>query len=132
VARSRAISHIAVSVPPGTLTDEYRKLVLDFYGELLGWREIDALRLEDRFTLSVGPSSYVNVRERADAATYSGYEHFGVLVDSAAELDQVCAELRRAPEIGVEDTGTTEGGVRTLRFQHLLPVAIEVQYFPPR
>ena len=38
---SAGLSHIAMSVSRGTLTDEYRAELLRFYGELLGWREID-------------------------------------------------------------------------------------------
>jgi catechol-2,3-dioxygenase len=129
--KTHSISHVAMSVPPGTLTDAYRKEVLDFYGELLGWREIEALRLSDRLTIAVGRSCYVNVRERADAMTVTGYEHFGVLVRSAADLAHVMKELQtNHPHIAIEPQSATEGGHRTIRFQHLLPLAIELQYFP--
>jgi hypothetical protein len=129
--KTHSLSHVAMSVPPGTLTDAYREEVLDFYGALLGWREIDELRLPDRLTIAVGRGCYVNVRERAEAMTATGYEHFGVLVRSADDLDHVVHELRtKHPHITVAPQSTTEGGHRTIRFQHLLPLAIEVQYFP--
>src|SRR4051812_1797441 len=54
MARSQALSHVAMSVPPGTLTDEWRAQVLDFYGEVFGWKEMDEFRLPDRLTISVG------------------------------------------------------------------------------
>jgi hypothetical protein len=129
--KTHSLSHVAMSVPPGTLTDAYRKEVLEFYGELFGWREIEALRLPDRLTIAVGRSCYVNVRERADAMTATGYEHFGVLVRSAEDLEHVTNELRaKHPHITVAPQSTTEGGYRTIRFRHLLPLAVEVQYFP--
>ncbi len=129
--KTHSLSHVAMSVPPGTLTDAYRKEVLDFYGALLGWREMEALRLPDRLTIAVGRGCYVNVRERDDAMSATGYEHFGVLVRSADDLDHVVHELRtKHPQITLPPESTTEGGFRTIRFQHLLPLAVEVQYFP--
>src|SRR6476469_8808911 len=71
-ARSHTLSHVAVSVPPGTITESYRTAVLDFYGRMLGWREIEQLRRPDRITIAVGPACYLNLRERDDAATYRG------------------------------------------------------------
>jgi len=38
--------------------------VIGFYGAILGWREIDQLRLPDRMTIAVGKNCYVNLRER--------------------------------------------------------------------
>jgi hypothetical protein len=45
---SSGLSHVALSVPAGTLTDDYRARLLDFYGRRLGWREMEALRRPDR------------------------------------------------------------------------------------
>ena len=95
MAKSQHLSHVAMSVPPGTLTDEWRKQVLDFYGELFGWTEMDSLRLPDRLTIAVG-ASYINVRERADAPAYNGYEHFGVVFRSSDEI-RVRDEPRAIP-----------------------------------
>ena len=41
---------------------------------------MEDFRRPDRLTIAVG-RTYINVRERADAATYNGYEHFGVAVE---------------------------------------------------
>ncbi len=94
--KSQVLSHVAMSVPAGTLTDEYRSRVLEFYGRVFGWHEIESLRLPDRLTIAVG-ANYINVRERDDAATYTGYEHFGVSFPTAEELR----------ERGSAPTGTT-------------------------
>ncbi len=129
--KTQSLTHVAMSVPPGTLTDAYRKEVLDFYGELLGWREIESLRLPDRLTIAVGRGCYINVRERPDAMAVTGYEHFGVLLRSADDLESVLNELRtKHPQVTLPPESTTEGGHRTVRFQHLLPLAVELQYFP--
>jgi hypothetical protein len=118
-----------MSVPPGTLTDEYRRRVLDFYGAILGWREIDELRLADRMTIAVGKNCYVNLRERDDAATYHGYDHVGVLVGSEVELRGLWDDLdRNHPDVALRPISQT-GAALTFRLQHLIPLAVEVQFF---
>ena len=90
---SSGLTHVAMSVPEGTLTDAYRARLLEFYGRILGWREMESLRRPDRLTVAVGRSSYINIRERPDSMVTHGYEHFGVLVRSAEDLQQLWADL---------------------------------------
>ena len=119
-----------MGVAPGGLSAARRAEICDFYGALLGWREIEALRRADRLTIAIGGGCYVNVREIAGTVPGSGYEHFGVRVESAEELERLWAELdaRGVAEL-TEISGA--GRVRTFRFRHLLPLAVELQYFPP-
>jgi hypothetical protein len=42
------LNHVAMSVPPGTLTDRYWTDLLGLYGNLLGWREMEAFPRPDR------------------------------------------------------------------------------------
>ncbi|MCJ7781267.1 MAG: VOC family protein [Acidimicrobiia bacterium] len=125
------LNHVAMSVPPGTLTDEWRAELLEFYGALLGWREIESLRLPDRLTISVGQHSYVNLRERADPMTCSGYEHFGIVVASGDEAQEIWNRLNEHPlDVSLEPLTTDDREFRNFRFRYLLPLAIEVQSFP--
>jgi hypothetical protein len=118
-----------MSVPLGTLTDDFRDAVIGFYGEILGWREIEQLRLPDRMTIAVGKDCYVNLRERDDAATYHGYDHVGVLVRSEDELRQLWDDLdQHHPDVTPRPISQT-GATLTFRFQHLIPLAVEVQFF---
>ena len=48
------LNHVAMSVAEGTLTDDFRNDLLEFYGGLFAWTEIESLRLPDRLTISVG------------------------------------------------------------------------------
>src|SRR5918994_4983767 len=57
VPLSSGFSHVTMNVPEGTLTEEYRARLLEFYGRMLGWREMESLRLPDRLTVAVGSSS---------------------------------------------------------------------------
>jgi len=61
----------------------------------------------------------------------TGYEHFGVLVRSAEDLAHVTNELKtKHPSVTLSPQATTKGGHQTIRFRHLLPLAVEAQYFP--
>ena len=122
------LSHVAMSVPEGTLTDDYRTEVLDFYGDLFGWREIESLRRPDRLTISVGTHTYLNVRERTDPMVCFGYEHFGIVVDSSEEAERLWTLLDAGPrDVNLEPLSGADGGLTTFRFRYLLPLAVEVQ-----
>ena len=125
------LNHVAMSVAPGTLTDGYRADLLEFYGSVFGWREIESLRLPDRLTISVGRHNYVNVRERPDPMVCSGYEHFGIVVESAEQAERLWTLLdndRR--DLHLEQLAAGDDGFRSFRFRYLLPLTVEVQYFP--
>ena len=72
-------------------------------------------------TIAVGPASYLNLREQDEPATFHGYDHFGVLVGSEAELRELWDELDRDhPDVTLR--AISEGGsTLTFRMQHLLP-----------
>jgi len=118
-----------MSVPEGTLTDAYRAQLLEFYGRILDWREIESLRLPDRLTIAVGPASYVNIRERPDSMVTHGYEHFGVLVQSAEDLRELWATIDREQGVELEPLSTSDTGEGSFRFRYLLPMAVEAQFY---
>ena len=127
---SSGLSHVAMSVPVGALTEEYRALLLDFYGEILGWHEMESLRLPDRLTVAVGSSSYINLRERPDSTAFHDYEHFGVLVSSREAFQRVWSDLASVQvDVRLEALATNDDGEGSFRFRYLLPMAVEVQYF---
>jgi hypothetical protein len=121
-----------MSVPAGTLTDEYRTKLLDFYGRHFGWREVVSLRLPDRLTMSVGGHTYVNIRERSESMRCHGYEHFGLLVESPDDVDQIWASLAAdSGDLHLEPLARDDEGYRSFRFRYLIPLAVEVQFIPP-
>ena len=125
------LNHVAMSVASGTLTDEWRAELLEFYGALFGWREIESLRLPDRLTILVGQRTYVNIRERAEPMICSGYEHFGVVVASGDEVEEIWNRLDASPlDLELEPLNIENGGLRSLRFRFMLPLAVEVQFLP--
>ena len=125
------LNHVAMSVASGTLTDEWRAELLEFYGALFGWREIESLRLPDRLTILVGQRTYVNIRERAEPMICSGYEHFGVVVSSGDEVEEIWNRVDASPlDLELEPLNIENGGFRSLRFRFMLPLALEVQFLP--
>jgi hypothetical protein len=127
---SAGLTHIAMSVPEGTLTDAYRMRLLEFYGRILDWREMEALRRPDRLTVAVGSSSYINIRERSDSMVTHGYEHFGVLVRSAEDLQRLWADLaNEQDDVELEPLSTNDRGEGSFRFRYLLPMAVEAQFY---
>ena len=123
------LSHVAMSVPEGTLTDDYRTELLSFYGDLLGWREIESQRRPDRLTISVGPHSYLNVRERTDPMVCFGYEHFGIVVESTDEAERLWRQLDGDERNTNLEPLSSDRDLSTFRFRYLLPLAVEIQAF---
>jgi hypothetical protein len=127
------LNHVAMSVPPGTLTEEFRRSLREFYGEMLGWQELESLARPDRLTMSVGGGAYVNVREQDPPMACTGYEHVGIVLGSSAEVDALRGKLSDWPaDVHLGELQQGDDGFRLFRFRHLLPMAIEVQYHPPR
>lgn len=127
--RTRALTHVAMSVPIGTLTSAFRSKLLDFYSGAFGWRELERFSTPDRLTISIGPGTYINVREHERAMTADAYEHFGVLVESVEEVHELHAVVQQLGAVPQPVEEPVQGHP-TFRFRHLLPMAIEVQFIP--
>ncbi|MGD9749982.1 MAG: VOC family protein [Acidimicrobiia bacterium] len=128
---SVGLSHVAMSVPVGTLTDAFRTDLLAFWGEHLGWSEIEVLRRPDRLTLAVGDRQYLNVRELDGAVAYGGYEHFGVLLPTPEAVEIAWTAIvadRRVTDR--EEIVRGPGGYRQFSVRYLLPMRVEVQHLP--
>jgi hypothetical protein len=60
-----------------------------------------------------------------------GYEHFGIVVASTEEAERMWDLLDRdARDVNLEPLGKGDDGYRSFRFRYLLPLAVEVQFFP--
>lgn len=124
------LSHVAMSVPAGTLTDKFRTRLLEFYGRILGWSEMESLHRPDRLTVAVGGSSYINIREQPESMVSHGYEHFGVLVGSAHDLRTLWNDLANdEQDVHLEPLVPSGSGEGSFRFRFLLPMAVEAQFY---
>ena len=119
-----------MSVPSGKLTDTYRTELLEFYGGVFGWRELESLRRPDRLTIGINESAYLNLRERPAPMVCSGYEHFGFVVPSADTAREIWDRLDADPrDVNLEPLTAHDSGFSSFRFRYLLPLAVEVQSF---
>jgi hypothetical protein len=91
---------------------------------------MESLRLPDRLTVAVGRSSYINIREQPESMVTHGYEHFGVLLRSAEDLQQLWEDLaKEKQDVQLEPLSPNDRGEGSFRFRFLLPMAVEAQFF---
>jgi hypothetical protein len=128
---SCGLSHVAMSVPVGTLTEQFRSDVLVFYGEHFGWTEIESLRRPDRMTIAIGGDDYLNVRERERALAYEGYEHFGLRLPAPDAVEDAWTAIAAdGRDVELEPIQRGADGYRQFRVRYLLPMTVEVQHLP--
>jgi hypothetical protein len=126
---SSGLIHVAMSVPEGTLTDAYRARLLEFYGRILEWREMESLRRPDRLTVAVGPSWYINIRERPDNGS-SRLRAFRCPGPVSQGPTQLWADLANEEDkVQLEPLSTSDDGEGSFRFWYLLPMAVEAQVY---
>ena len=131
-------THFAMSVSRATFTDEFVTEVLGFYKEYFGWSEALALRLHgERLTVYTASNQYVNIRASDSPMVTSGYEHLGFAVESHQHLvnlhdrlSRCASQDGRASLTPINFTEVGDEQVYSFRFAFLLPVALEIQYFP--
>ena len=129
--KSTGLNHVAMSVPRGALDEAQRARLRDFYGEHLGWKEIELLQRPDRLTFAVGGNTYVNIRERDETMVCHGYEHLGLNMASADDVETLWNDLGRDERVeDVTELERGDDGYRVFRFRYLLPLTVEVQFFP--
>ena len=121
------LSHLAVSVPSGTLTPDWRSAFFDFYGAIFGWTEIKKVARADRLTVAIGGSCYLSIRERLEPMACTEFEHFGLVVKSADYVEHLWSQVNMACS-DVDDIKRRRGGTETFKFRHMLPLTMEIQY----
>ena len=129
--RSDGLSHVAMSVAPGTLTVQFRSEVLSFYGAHFGWVELDEFKRPERMTIAIGGGDYLNIRELEGAIEHRGYEHFGLRLPDAEAVETAWNAITADPRAAaVESLQRGPDGFRQFRLRYLLPLTIEVQHVP--
>lgn len=131
------LNHMELTFPPGTLTDEFRAEVDDFYGGVFGWRCVQTevvgqmahlLMLDDRAT------QFILLAEAPKHLSSPGYDHLGLLQDTREEVDALLEEIRAraAADDRIQlkeytDLVTGETVVHAFYVRHLLPIWFDVQ-----
>ena len=137
-ARHPRFNHVALSVPSQALDAKGRAEILRFYGEVFGWTEMPTLT-QDRKQLVLRAYSneqFVFLVADAEPMRCAGPEHFGMSVETEAELDALLARARKFrecdPRVEIDEKQTADFKVLKLHSFYLryrLPMRIEVQCY---
>lgn len=136
--RPPRFNHVAMSLPAELLGPEGRRALCDFYGEVLGWRELPTETIDGE-KLVFGChhiEQFVFLIADDPPMSCPRLDHFGMSVGTEAELDEVLAraEAYRARDERVEIIGktTTDHGpvaITSMYVRYLLPMMVEIQWW---
>ena len=131
-------NHVAMSLPADALGERGRADIARFYEEVFGWEVVPQMT-EDRKRLVLTAYRYgqfVFLIADETPMTAPRMDHFGMEVDSMAQLDEMLAKARAYAEEDdrvdvVAKSAETYGPVTITSFYvgYLLPMMIEVQHF---
>ncbi len=88
-------NHMELTLPLGTLTDEFRAEAREFFGDGFGWTATDTHILgQNALLLSTDPatSQFILLAEHREPMAPPPYDHLGVLCDTREEVDAVLAK----------------------------------------
>ena len=111
------LNHVAVTMAPDLLDDAGRARILDFYGDVFGWTEGDnSSESGNPLILLTGVfGHFIYLLPGEPALQAPGMDHFGMMVETEAELDAILERARaraeRDPEVRIIDKSsqTTHG-----------------------
>ncbi|HVM64148.1 MAG TPA: hypothetical protein VMU14_04750 [Acidimicrobiales bacterium] len=94
------LNHVAITMDPALLDDHGRTEILDFYGDVFGWREADNTGEEGNpLILYTGAfAQFVYLLPGSPCLTAPALDHFGVLVGTVDELRATVERARRWQE----------------------------------
>jgi hypothetical protein len=94
------LNHVAVTMAPELLDDAGRAAILDFYGDVFGWTEGDnSGESGNPLILLTGVfGHFVYLLPGEPALQAPGMDHFGMMVETEAELDGILERTRARAE----------------------------------
>ena len=131
-------NHVAISVPADLLDETGRRDLLAFYGDVFGWGEMPTLTKDrELFVLRCwSHEQFVYLSAARDPMRCPSMDHFGLSVETPAELDDMLERARKwrerddrveIVERGLEDYGFLK--LHNFYLRYRLPLMIEVQCF---
>ena len=135
------LNHVAFSMDPALLDDRGRAEILDFYGDVFGWRESDNSG-EQGNPLILYTGAYAQFVYLLPGEPYLSaprLDHFGVLVDSLEELHAIVGRAKARQErdgrVSIIDVKSRETHSPTHDFTltsayigFVLPLMVELQH----
>jgi hypothetical protein len=128
-------NHMELTVPKGTLTDERRQELTDFYGSIFGWETRDVEILGGRqFYMQPTEGQFILVAESSKPISAPGYDHLGLLMETREEVDHILEQCQRFRDKDdrvelklYDDLHTGNTVVHAFYVRHLLPIWFDVQ-----
>lgn len=129
-----------LTLPRGTLTDEFKADVDAFYGDVFGWTFIDVpiVKQVGHLCRVADNGDFLLLLESDTPIQSPGYDHLGFLYDTAAEVDEVLAKCQKWQEKDervrlklYDDLVTPNMTVHAFYVKHLLPLWFDVQSLEP-
>ena len=131
-------NHVAISVPAELLDEAGRAALLAFYSDVFGWGEMPTMTKDrELFVLRCwSHEQFVYLAAAKDPLRCPSMDHFGLSVDTPAELDGMLDRARkwkeRDPAVEIVERGIEDFGFLKLHnfyLRYRLPLMIEVQCF---
>jgi hypothetical protein len=128
-------NHMELTLPKGTITDDFRADLESFYGGVVGW-EIKQTKVLDLDATLLLPDDgqFILVAEATKHMDSPGLDHLGLLLDSRAEVDEMLERCQRFQEkddrCRIHDFNDLVTGavvVRAFYVKYLLPIWFDVQ-----
>ena len=130
-------NHMELTLPLGTLNDEFRAEAREFYGDVFGWTATDTQILKQTgLLLSTDSvtSQFILLLEHRQPMTPPPFDHLGVLCDTRTEVDAVLAKCEafqeKDPRVEIkryQDLVTPTITIHAFYVRHLLPIHLDVQ-----
>lgn len=136
--RSPRFNHVAMSVPADLLDETGRGDIVRFYDEVFGWKELPTMT-EDRHRLVLSCYTYeqfVFLISDDDPMACPRLDHYGISVETEAELDEMLARAKafqeRDERVDIVDKKVDDHGmlaITSFYVAYLLPMMVEVQWW---
>jgi hypothetical protein len=128
-------NHMELTLPKGTITDEFRADLESFYGGVIGWEIKQTKVLElDATLLLPDDGQFILVAEATKHLESPGLDHLGLLMESRADVDEMLERCQRFREkddrcriLEFKDLVTGAVVVHAFYVKYLLPIWFDVQ-----
>lgn len=94
-----SLNHVAITMPAELLDDAGRAEIVAFYREVFGWYPFETNETSNPLVMATGKFGEFIYLVAGDPALRGGhFDHFGLMVDTEAELDEILARAERYRE----------------------------------
>ena len=136
--RAPRFNHVAMSLPSDMLDEANRADITRFYDEVFGWKELPTMT-EDHRRLVLGchtVEQFVFLIADDTPMTCARLDHYGMSVETEAELDDVLARAKAFREhddrVDIIDKKVDDHGmlaITSIYIGYLLPMMVEIQWW---